>query len=173
MKNSFASRFFLLAAVTLCGLPASGQSNRALSAVLLDANGTLVGVPLVTDPYGASGGVIVSGRDGRGFLLTVTNGNFINGGDEIYYQSSNCTGTPFVQKKVGVFDRSGEGPGRRIYAARVGVAPSLRTYYSIFGGGPGAGCQPQPTPGTSELVPADRAGIDLDRFTPPFTVYVR
>jgi hypothetical protein len=173
MKFSTGTVLFL--AMTLASSQigfAQGDGNgRVPNAVLVDADGTFVGVPISLDVYGEQGLVLMKSRDGQAVAVGLQ-GRAFSGGDEVLYLTSNCTGPAYVQPQIGIFARAAIAPpGRSVYIAQQNAMPQQITYFSLYE--ESQGCQPQSSGVVRTLVPAVTSGIRLNRFTLPLNTVIR
>jgi len=167
-----ANSLFILCMVQLSAGQGRGASNGlepAQSLTIFDGRGKRVGNVLALHQQGPVVGFKIQGEL---VLLTVEQGK-LGGGyltaeySSLYFESDNCTGTPFVPLSLG----SSVSPvhlldGSKLYSFEAPKAVIIRSQGSTSA--PNVPCSPTSTQGT---MPALRLLIDLkSEFNPPFTM---
>jgi hypothetical protein len=174
MKVWVLLRCSLIIAAVAAAASASAQSANAnpnaggnaggkgMSVVVVDAAGALVGVP-------GGDGALIPARDGRAINAPLQFDGF-GGMEPLFYLVPSCAGQPYVEEKPGLFAPVAAGaPGQTVYMATRGAAAAALTYYSSYEAG--FGCSDNV--GSFNLIPAVSTGVNLNRFTPPFSVQFR
>ena len=171
----FRTTLLVASAGFLLGSPGFGQTIQAPGGLtVVDANGKKVGSVIAPDTVGTDG--VALQVDGHIFRLSFTRTTIqapttLN----IYFESPDCTGTPYLSARDINFDglipeSVIDPPGQTIYVADPTDTPTPRWIQSQFG--MTTACVQSPTVGFQSTAVRALPLLDLatNPFTPPFRV---
>ncbi len=144
--------------------------------IIMDATGRIVGTSGTSSILTDSPITVVLRVKDRPVLFTVDQNGFVPGSSIVYFESSDCSGSPLVSAPTADLIQSAqivpEGDALYLYLPHPNATPAVRTVAS-FRNANGSGCTAAAcSPGcpTFSTVPATKV-IDLNtQFTPPFHV---
>lgn len=175
MKKAMLCLFEWMLAIALVGMLAISTVNAGTlksvdALVVVDANGKKVGT--VTDiGLTLTGAAVVFEVDGFLFALFITQGSFIGTFTFFQFESTDCTGTPFIGSSTGLLLHGVAvfPPGMTVYRPDPTATPRTITSRSEMGNAGSCIVITRTIPDRSPAFPL----IDLSTlFTPPFSVKV-